>query len=74
MNLQASRLYVVFKLLSEWVTKASPSAKSENQYNRTKTESQREMKAVCTRQAVSQLLILAGVYEISKNLGTTSKF
>jgi hypothetical protein len=38
------------------------------------TESQKEMKAESTRQAVLQLLVLAGVYEVSTNLGITSKF
>ena len=62
------------KLLSEWLTKASPSDKRENQYNRMTTESQKEMKAGSTRQTVLQLLVFAGVYEVSTNLGTTSKF
>jgi hypothetical protein len=38
------------------------------------TESKKEMKAESTRQAVLQLLVLAGVYEVSTNLKTTSKF
>jgi hypothetical protein len=38
------------------------------------TESQKEMKAENTRQTVLQLLVLAEVYEVSTNLGTTSKF
>jgi len=32
------------------------------------------MNGESTRQAVLQLLVLAGVYEVSKNLGSTSKF
>jgi hypothetical protein len=39
-----------------------------------KTESQKEMKAESTRQALLQLLVLAGVYEVFTNIGTTSKF
>jgi hypothetical protein len=38
------------------------------------TESQKEMNAETTKQAVLQLFVLAGVYEVSTNLGTTSKF
>jgi len=38
------------------------------------TESQKEMNMESTRQAVLQLLVLAGVYELSTNLGNTSKF
>jgi hypothetical protein len=38
------------------------------------TESQKEMKAGSIRQAVLQLLVLVGVYEVSTNLETTSNF
>ena len=60
MALQSSRLYVVFTLVSEWFTKASPGAKSEIQYKRKKTESQKETKAESTGNSVLQLLVLAG--------------
>jgi len=38
------------------------------------TESQKEMNTESKTQAVLQLLVLAGMYELSTNLGNTSKF